>query len=90
MIKQINEETRKFAGHGQIVDVLQTDSEAIALLETAQMLTRFTVIREIASNMVAWWSQQITVGFNPFKDDFERRKPSSYEYWAKSLGSTPN
>ena len=90
LIKQINEATKKYAGHSQIVDFLLKDNEAIALLETAQMLTRFTEIREIASNMVAWWSQQITVGFNPFKDDFERRKPSSYEYWAKSLGGTPN
>ena len=89
LIKQINEDTKKFAGHGQIVDLLLTDGEAISLLETARMLTRFTEIREIASNMVAWWSQQITVGFNPFKDDFERRKRSSYEYWAKSLGRTP-
>ena len=89
LIKQINEDTKKFAGHGQIVNLLLTDGEAISLLETARMLTRFTEIREIASNMVAWWSQQITVGFNPFKDDFERRKRSSYEYWAKSLGRTP-
>jgi len=89
LIKQINEDTKKFAGHAQIVDLLLTDGEASSLLETAQMLTRFTEIREIASNMVAWWSQQITVGFNPFKDDFERRKPSSYEYWAKCLGRTP-
>lgn len=89
LIKQINEDTKKFAGHGQIVDLLLTDGVAISLLETAQMLTRFTETREIASNMVAWWSQQITVGFNPFKDDFERRKRSSYEYWAKSLGRTP-
>lgn len=89
LIKEINENTRQFARHVQIVDLLLTDSEAIAMLETAQMLTRFTEIREIASNMVAWWSQQITVGFNPFKDDFVRRKPSSYEYWAKSLGSAP-
>lgn len=89
LIKQINEDTKKFAGHGQIVDLLLIDGEAISLLETARMLTRFTEIREIASNMVAWWSQQITVGFNPFKDDFERRKLSSYEYWAKSLGRTP-
>lgn len=90
LIKEINEGTKKFAGHSQIVDFLLKDNEAISLLETAQMLTRFTEIREIASNMVAWWSQQITVGFNPFKDDFERRQPSSYEYWAKSLGNTPN
>lgn len=89
LIKQINQETKQFAGHGQIVDSLLTDGEANALLETAQMLTRFTEIREIASNMVAWWSQQITVGFNPFKDEFDRRQPSTYEYWAKSLGSAP-
>lgn len=89
LIKEINEDTRQFAGHTQIVDLLIRDSESKLVLETARMLTRFSEAREIASNMVAWWSQQITVGFNPFKDDFERRQPSKYEYWAKSLGSAP-
>jgi hypothetical protein len=89
LIKEINEDTRQFASHAQIVDSLLRDSEPKTMLETARMLTRFSETQQIASNMVAWWSQQITVGFNPFKDDFERRQPSSYEYWAKSLGGAP-
>ncbi len=89
LIKEINQDTRQFAGHAQIAESLMKDSESKTVLETALLLTRFSETREIASNMVAWWSQQITVGFNPFKDDFERRQPSSYEYWAKSLGGAP-
>lgn len=89
LIPAINRESGQFASHAQIVDVLLVDDESQQILETAQMLTRFPVRRETASNMVAWWSQQITVGANSFKDDFERRKPSSYEYWAKSLGKAP-
>jgi len=66
LIKEINEDIRQFASHTQIVDSLLKDSEPKTMLETARMLTRFSETQQIASNMVAWWSQQITVGFNPF------------------------
>lgn len=90
LIREQNEKTKQFAKHSEIVDSMLEDAQSQTVLETAKMLTRFPEMRDIASNMVAWWSQQITVGVNPFKDEFERRQSKSYEYWAKSLGDTPN
>ena len=88
-IIRINSETKTYAHHSAIVESLLVDVESIRLIDTAEMLTRFTSRKDIASNMVAWWSQQITVGLNPFKDKFERRN-TPYEYWALSLGNPPD
>ena len=88
-ITQINRESKTYASHSVIVESLLENVESIRLIDTAEMLTRFTSRKDIASNMVAWWSQQITVGLNPFKDQFERRK-TPYEYWALSLGNPPD
>jgi hypothetical protein len=88
-ITNINSETKNYASHSAIVESLLADDESIRLIDTAEMLTRFTSRKDIASNMVAWWSQQITVGLNPFKDQFERRN-TPYEYWALSLGNPPD
>jgi hypothetical protein len=85
----INNEMKIYASHSAIVDALLENDESIRLIDTAEMLTRFTSRRDIASNMVAWWSQQITVGLNPFKDQFQRRN-TPYEYWAVSLGTSPD
>jgi hypothetical protein len=85
----INNEMKIYASHSAIVEALLENDESIRLIDTAEMLTRFTSRRDIASNMVAWWSQQITVGLNPFKDQFQRRN-TPYEYWAVSLGTPPD
>jgi hypothetical protein len=88
-ITEINRATTKFAAHSEIARALETDSLASEMIATAAMLTRFSTPTNIASNMVAWWSQQITVNQNSFAVSFERRKKQSYEYWDTRLGPSP-
>jgi len=91
IITALNQETGDFAKHGEIARRLANDSRAQPLLEAAEMLTRFSSREEISSNMVAWWSQQITVDQNEFARHFLRKKGTKgYEYWDQQLGTTPN
>ena len=91
IITALNQETGDFAKHGEIARRLANDSRAQPLLEAAEMLTRFSSREEISSNMVAWWSQQITVDQNEFARHFSRKKGTKgYEYWDQQLGTTPN
>ena len=92
LIKTQNRQTKKFAGHAQIVGALLQDPKAKKLLNVSLQLTRFKTVKEVAANQVAWWSQQITQKTNPFTEDFERRniKDGPYEYWAKEIGNPPN
>lgn len=88
-ITDINRSTAQYASHSKIARALEEDSVARELIATASMLTRFSTPTNIASNMVAWWSQQITVNQNSFAIPFERRKRQSYEYWDTRLGPSP-
>lgn len=88
-ITLINRATAQFATHSEIAGALGADPRASDMIARASMLTRFSTLTNIASNMVAWWSQQITVNQNPFAEPFERRKRQSYEYWDTRLGPSP-
>jgi len=90
-ITALNQETGDFAKHGDIAKSLLGNSDAQPLLEASEMLTRFSTREEISSNMVAWWSQQITVDQNEFARHFSRRRGAKgYEYWDQRLGERPN
>jgi hypothetical protein len=70
---------RQYRGDGryipsrEIASELLRDSQAMAIIARAQSQQgqRWPAER-VATTMVAWFSQQITVGNSPWKDRFER------------------
>jgi len=91
LISKLNQQSKGFASHRQIVDCLIEDPDSRNILEISLQLSRFQTIKEVAANQVAWWSQQITQGINPYRDRFDRRKTKTepYEYWDLELGASP-
>src|SRR5438094_3910193 len=53
---------------------LLRDPEAMAIISRAQSLKASVSADRVANNMVAWFSQQITVGNSPWKGRFDRIK----------------
>jgi hypothetical protein len=59
----------------EIASELLRDPEAMAVIARAQSQQSNRLSAErVATTMVAWFSQQITVGNSPWKDRFERTK----------------
>jgi len=72
----------------EIAAELLHDPEAMQIIEHAQSQQgeRWSAER-LAHNMVAWFSQQITVGDSPWKERFERTKID--DRWAYRPVATP-
>jgi len=72
----------------EIAAELLRDTEAMAIIEHAQsqQSERWSAQR-LAHNMVAWFSQQITVGDSPSTNQFERTKID--DRWAYRPVPTP-
>ena len=67
--------THDFVTHDDIVKALLTDTEAAPIIANAQDQSPEPHTAEwIAHNMVAWFSQRITVGESDWVQQFDRKK----------------
>ena|SRR5947199_5136288 len=72
----------------EIAAELLRDPEAMAIITRAQsQQTKGWSAGRLARNMVAWFSQQITVGDSPWASRFERTKID--DRWAYRPPATP-
>jgi hypothetical protein len=79
-----------FVSHGALVSALLEDGEGSAVVERARTASSWGDDRSAASNMVAWFSQQITVGRSPWSDFFDReRRAGSWAYRPKTAVRPP-
>lgn len=70
-----------FVRHETIVSGLLADEVASAIVARSAAASAFADERAAASNMVAWFSQQITVGRSPWGEVFERqRRDGAWSY----------
>jgi hypothetical protein len=84
-----------FVSHDTIVSSLLDDPAARAIISAATAASKLKGgERGVAANMVAWFSQQITVGRSPWADVLYRKKArGSYAYRAIAegrSGATPD
>jgi hypothetical protein len=87
-----SKESPEYVHHPRIVDALVADSELGAFLDrlTARDPQKRTQ-HWWASNMMAWFSQTMTVGRSPYSSGFERDEDRSpYAYKLKNSVHTPN
>ena len=67
------EQDSEFVSHDRIAASLLSDAEGAAIIGAAhQQMKRMRTQEWIAHNMVAWFSQRITVGQSDWKDRFDR------------------
>lgn len=71
----------EYALHHEIVERLMQDGVAKTELAAARHRCQNKTEEWLAGNMVAWWSQTITEGNNPWGDGFERKKDKNNQ-WA--------
>ncbi len=74
-IEALNSQQFAYADHDAIVAHLLNDSEVRSYIDAARSADEADRSPEwIAHNMVAWFSQRITVGDSPWASRFERQK----------------
>ena len=74
-IESLSAQQRGFARHDDIVARLLSDPEAVACIDSARTADAAGHSREwTAHNMVAWFSQRITVGESDWTSRFDRQK----------------
>lgn len=73
-IEDISASTPDFVTHDQIVETLLGDSEAVEIIEQAHCAQPDRTREWLAHNMVAWFSERISVGQSDWADRFEREK----------------
>ncbi len=64
----------EFVPHESLVDYVLADPVAAAMVRLARTKSSWPDDRTAASNMVAWFSQKITVGRSPWAQVFERER----------------
>jgi len=75
----------EFATHEEIIERLKSDRAGKAEIEAARQRCPDKTADWLAANMVAWWSQTITEGKNPWGRYFERKEiKRKYAYKPKS------
>ena len=75
LIRELAGDPPAFVTHEQLTAALLTDAAGRRIIARARELQGDNRSREvIAANMVAWFSQRITVGNSPHAHDFERKK----------------
>jgi TPR repeat protein len=73
-----------FVEHESIVKALMGDKEGRELIAKAAQSSKLKDDQKIAANMVAWFSQRITMNRSDWSEMFERRKtPHGYAYRRK-------
>jgi hypothetical protein len=65
-------EPGRFIPHDAIVDLILADGRGAEIVAHARSRSSWTDDRDVASNMVAWFSQQISVGRSEWLQFFER------------------
>ena len=79
-----------FVGHDTIVAAVLGDPEAAAIVGDARRTAAWNDDRAAASNMVAWFSQQITVGNSPWGEFFDREQQrGTWAYRPKTAVQPP-
>lgn len=80
---------RDFVTHDEIVQSMLSDAEASSLVSNAvSQSTEPQSDKWIAHNMVAWFSQRITVGESSWIEGFDRKKIDAK--WAYRPKAIPN
>jgi hypothetical protein len=75
LIHEIHQSTAAFVTDDEITNRLLTDGEAAPIIEQARRQAKESHADEwLVHNMVAWFSQRITVGDSDWIDRFERAK----------------
>jgi hypothetical protein len=89
IIEQQFQQHQRYIATREITAHLMQDDAAKRLIQHAQsQQQKNSPPEQIARNMVAWFSQRITVGNSPWAERFERKKIDSR--WAyKPAQSTP-
>jgi len=82
--------THDFVTHDQIAVRLLDDAEGAAIIANARaQLDEPQTAEWTAHNMVAWFSQRITVGESDWADQFERQKTDGkWAYRPKASGTS--
>jgi hypothetical protein len=79
-----------FVDHDAIVSALLSDEEGMVIVSRARGSSSFADHRSIASNMVAWFSQQITTGRSRWGEFFDReRRGGTWAYRPKTAIAPP-
>lgn len=79
-----------FVEHDAIVSALLADAEGESVVRRAAAASALPDHRGVASNMVAWFSQQITVGRSLWAEFFDReRRGGAWAYRPKTAASPP-
>src|SRR5262245_3761493 len=73
-IESLNAQHPGYARHDEIVASLLADQEAVAHIEAGRDEDAGQTREWIAHNIVAWFSQKITVGNSDWASRFERQK----------------
>ncbi len=75
IITNVFDAKQDFVTHDEIVGSILSDSEASSLVANAVSQSKETRTADwIAHNMVAWFSQRITVGDSDWIEHFDRKK----------------
>jgi len=89
IIREINVSTAYWARRSQISAALGSDEVTRRFVENAMQSSGRTEER-VAGNMVDWWTQQITIQKNPFKDFHTSiRIDNETAYWCLNCGPPP-
>ena len=80
-------EPQRFVPHDAIVDLVLADRRGAEIVAHARLRSAWADDREAASNMVAWFSQQISVGRSEWLQLFERERINGA--WAYRPAASP-
>lgn len=79
-----------FVDHETIVSALLSDADGSAIVDRARSMSSLPDRRGVASNMVAWFSQQITVGRSRWAEFLDRERRSGvWAYRPKTAVRSP-
>ena len=79
-----------FVDHAKIVDALLSDGDAERIISRANAESDLPDAWHVASNMVAWFSQQITIGRSQWADFFDREhRAGAWAYRPKTAIPPP-
>lgn len=89
IIGEINADTGYWAKRSQISFALRNDEVSRQFIDNAQQRSGHSEER-VAGNMVDWWTQQITIRKNPYKDSHALiRIDDETAYWCLDCGALP-
>jgi len=90
LIVRVSADNSGFVDHEAIVSALLSDAEGKSIVAHASTASSLPNHRSVASNMVAWFSQQITIGRSRWAEFFDReRRGSAWAYRPKTAIRPP-